>query len=52
MVLVDDAFVAPDERFTLIDVAPSVLGLLGRPIPEAMKGRALFQKHLPKRAYS
>jgi hypothetical protein len=52
MALADDVFVAPDERFTLIDVAPSVLRLLGRPIPQAMKGRALFYKHQPKSVYS
>jgi len=48
MVLADDAFVAPDDQFTLVDVAPSVLRLLGRPIPQAMKGRPLFEKHHPK----
>jgi len=48
MVLADDAFVAPDDQFTLVDVAPSVLRLLGRPIPQAMKCRPLFEKHHPK----
>jgi hypothetical protein len=43
VILVDDRYEAPDGEATLIDVAPSVLSLLGAQRPASMKGRCLFR---------
>jgi Type I phosphodiesterase / nucleotide pyrophosphatase len=43
VILVDDGCDAPDDEATLIDIAPTVLSLLGGRPPESMKGRRLFR---------
>jgi hypothetical protein len=47
VVLADPEFRASAERIALIDVAPTILALLGERAPDHMTGRAVFE---PKRA--
>jgi hypothetical protein len=47
VILADNGYAAPEGEATLIDVAPTVLSLLGRTPPASMKGRCLFQPQHP-----
>lgn len=44
LTVADPRMVACAERGELVDVAPSLLALLGEPVPEAMSGRPLFAR--------
>ena len=43
MLVADDRARASDAKVTLVDIAPTLLGLLGRPGAETMTGRAIFR---------
>lgn len=42
-ILLDDVFEGESGPATILDVAPSILGLLGQEPPPTMKGRPLFR---------
>ena len=44
MILLDDSYKATMQDVDIIDVAPTVLGLLGYDKPEYMKGQCVFSK--------
>ena len=52
MILADDAYAAPNEPACLVDVAPTIVSLLARRVPDGMVGRNVFQSGAPVPAQS
>jgi len=52
MILADDAYAARNEPARLVDVAPTIVSLLARRVPDGMAGRIVFRDGAPPPAHS